>query len=150
MSNNSTTTSIVDLRVIFADRPLKYFAVISVVVMIVIFVTLCIGIIWFERYGSDLRRILIYRLVSCICWCLLQGMIFLWLADVVLYFYRPFPLWICYLQIIYRQAVILRLILLFDSIIITRYIFIFWLKNPLHFDDEFWCSFINWSISVIR
>ena len=146
----NTTTDKIDFNIIFEDRPLNYVGVISSLVVIVILFCLLSGIIWFERYGSDLRRILINRLVSCICWCLLQGMIFLWLADVVLYFYRPFPLWICYLQIIYRQAVILRLILLFDSIIITRYIFIFWLKNPLHFDDEFWCSFINWSISVIR
>ena len=117
MSNNSTTTSIVDLSVIFADRPLKYFAVISVVVMIVIFVTLCIGIIWFERFGSDLIRILTNRLVTCICWCLVEIMIFLCLPDIVLYFYRPFPEWICYLQVILRNSLIIRLIFLFDAII---------------------------------
>ena len=120
----NTTTDKIDFNIIFEDRPLKNVGVISSLVVIVILFCLLSGIIWFERYGSDLRRILINRLVSCICWCLLQGMIFLWLADVVLYFYRPFPLWICYLQIIYRQAVILRLILLFDSIIITRYIYL--------------------------
>ena len=148
MSSNTTTK--IDFSVIFEPRLLKYVGAISSVTLVAIFFCFCLGIIWFEHYGSDLRRILINRLVSCICWCLLEGMIVFSLADVVLYFYRPFPEWMCYVQIIYRQVIILRLTHLFDAITISKYIFIFWLKNPLNFDDEFWCRFINASISFLR
>ena len=148
MSSNTTTK--IDFSVIFEPRLLKYVGAISSVTLVAIFFCFCLGIIWFEHYGSDLRRILINRLVYCICWCLLEGLIVFWLADVILYFYRPFPVWICYLQVIYRQSILLRIVLLFDAMTISRYVFIFWLKNPLNFDIEFWCCFINASISSLR
>ena len=135
MSNNSTAN--IDFSVIFEDRPLKYVAIIFSVVMIVICVCLCLGMLWFEHYGSDLRRILTNRLVSCICRCIVQTMLFLLLPEMVLYFHRPLPEWMCYLQVIFRNSLLLRLILLFDAIAVTRYVCIFCLKNPLDFDDEF-------------
>jgi hypothetical protein len=33
--------------------------------------------------------------------------------------------------------------LIMDTIVIIRAFFIFYLKNPLAFDDDFWCRFIN-------
>jgi hypothetical protein len=33
--------------------------------------------------------------------------------------------------------------LFLDCIMVTRYTFIFWLKNPAAFQDEFWSLFIN-------
>ena len=37
-------------------------------------------------------------------------------------------------------------LILLDFIAIARYIFIFWLKNPVAFNDEFWSTMINlWS-----
>ena len=38
-------------------------------------------------------------------------------------------------------------LLLLDFIAIARYIFIFWLKNPAGFNDEFWSTLINlWTL----
>ena len=34
-------------------------------------------------------------------------------------------------------------LLLLDFIAVARYIFIFWLKNPAGFNDEFWSTMIN-------
>jgi uncharacterized Tic20 family protein len=34
-------------------------------------------------------------------------------------------------------------LLILDFVMIFRYIFIFWLKNPAMFNDEFWIVFIN-------
>jgi hypothetical protein len=36
-----------------------------------------------------------------------------------------------------------QILLLFDGMIVTRYIFIFWIKNPSRFQDNFWNFFIN-------
>jgi len=148
MANNST--SYIDFSVIYEDRPMKYVGIFSSSVMIVVLLGLCLGIIWYERFGSDLKRILLNRLVSCICWCLVKGMILYWSADVSSYIYRPFPEWVCFMQTILRNSFVTRLIVLFDAIIISRYIFIFHLKNPLHFDDDFWCRFIFWGIYGLR
>jgi hypothetical protein len=30
-----------------------------------------------------------------------------------------------------------------------RYLFIFWLKNPAAFNDEFWGKFLNWSVVIL-
>jgi hypothetical protein len=35
------------------------------------------------------------------------------------------------------------IVFLLDAIVVTRYVFIFRLKNPASFDDEFWCCFIT-------
>ena len=149
MSNN-TETEIVNFDVIFEDRPLKFVGIVFSFVMIGIIFCLGSGIIWFEFYGSDLKRILTNRLVSSICWCTLESLFLIWLPDLLLYVYRPYPTWACTLHGIFKNAVLLRLMLLFDSIIIVRYIFIFWLKNHLNFDDQFWSTFITFSITFFR
>ena len=41
------------------------------------------------------------------------------------------------------SVTVMHTILLFDSIIIVRYIFIVWLKNPTVLQDDFWSLFIN-------
>ena len=37
----------------------------------------------------------------------------------------------------------IQILLILDCIIITRYFFIFWLKNPAAFNDDFWSFFLN-------
>ena len=137
-------------KVIFEDRPLKYVGLCVSFVLILVMYSLASGIIWFEYYGSDLKRIFINRIVSSVCWIVLEGYILLHVPDLILYFYRLYPTWICYIQIILRHALVLQLLLLLDSIIIVRYIFIFWLKNPLNFDDQFWCACVNIGIFILR
>ena len=149
MSANITNQS-VNFDYIFEDRPLKFVGIIFSSVMIVVIFCLASGIIWYENCGSDLKRILTNRLVSSICWCVLESLFVIWSPDLLLYFYRPFPNWVCILQAIFRNAVLLRLTILFDAIIIARYVFIFWLKNPLNFDDEIWCTFINFWTIIFR
>jgi len=34
-------------------------------------------------------------------------------------------------------------ILFYDGIVVVRYIFIFWLKNPMAVNDDFWSRFLN-------
>ncbi len=86
-------------------------------------------------------------MVSSICWCVIQGLLVLSLPDLVMYFYRPFPKWICFFQLILRHALVLRLLLLIDAAVIARFILIFWIKNPLNFQNDFWCHFVNiWAV----
>jgi hypothetical protein len=51
---------------------------------------------------------------------------------------------------ILRNAIVLRLLLLVDAMVLARYLLIFWLKNPLKFQDDFWCHFVNTWVIVCR
>ena len=128
---------------IFEDRPLKYVGVVTSFLLMFIICCLCVGIIWYEQFGSDQKRILINKLVSAFCWAILITFVLLVMPDLLLYFYRPYPVWTCYVKSIVKQALVVHLFLLLDAIIVARYAFIFWLKDPLSFDDKFWCLFIN-------
>ena len=108
------------------------------------------GIICFERFGSDQKRIFYNRMVSFICWTVIEAFLTIVIPDLVLYNLKSFPASICYVLSVARQAVIMRLLLLFDSIVIARYIFIFWIRNPLILDDEFWSKLVNIWIVLTR
>ncbi len=101
------------------------------------------GVIWFERFGSDLKRIFINRAVSSICWNILAYFAFIHLPEIFLYFGQPFPEWFCFFHLVLRNVIVIQIVLWMDVIAIVRYIFIFWLKNPLSFQDNFWSCFIN-------
>jgi len=137
-------------EVIFEDRPLKYVCLCFSFVSMMAVCSLAAGIIWFEYFGSDLKRIFINRIVSSVCWTILEGFLLFQTPDMLLYFYRPFPSWICNIQIILRHAFVLQVPLLLDAMLIARYIFIFWMKNPLQFDDIFWCTLVNVGIFMFR
>jgi len=41
------------------------------------------------------------------------------------------------------------MVIFYDCIVLCRYIFIFWLKNPAAFKDDFWSAFLNlWVVLV--
>ena len=152
MSRNLTIVNASEdyFKIVFEDRPLKYVGLCVSFVFVLVMCSLTFGIIWFEHFGSDIKRIFINRIVSCACWVVLQGYILFQVPDLFLYIYRPYPVWICYIQTILRHAFVLQLLLLLDALLISRYIFIFLLKNPLNFDDKFWCSFVTLGIFIFR
>ena len=99
---------------------------------------------------TDLKRIFNNKMVSSLCWTVIELLTVLVIPNVIMYFYRPFPQWICFLQLILKPALACRLLLLMDAIVIARYIIIFWLQNLLKFQDDFWCYFVNIWIVMFR
>ena len=59
------------------------------------------------------------------------------------FIYGPLPPLACFWHFLLRKALVNQLLLLFDGIILMQYIFIFWVKNPATFQDEFWNLFLN-------
>ena len=57
--------------------------------------------------------------------------------------YGPLPHYMCVLNIHLKNAVFNQQILFITGMITSRYMFIFWLKNPAAFQDDFWSLFIN-------
>lgn len=111
--------------------------------IILILTPLLGGIIWFEKFGSDRKRTLINMIVSSICWTAIQCGVTVQLLDIVRHLVGPLPHPICMAQAIFRSSITSDFLLYYDAIIIVRFIYIFILKNPAAFQDEFWIRFLN-------
>ena len=101
------------------------------------------SIIWFDKFGSDKKRTILNMLVSIICWTGIEFNFIIQATEIIRFLYGPLPELYCSLKSILRAAYITQVFLFFDGIACMRYIFIFFLKNPAAFRDDFWCFFIN-------
>ena len=100
-------------------------------------------IIWFEKFGSDQRRTLINMLVSMICCTIFVYLLGSHTIEVVRFSYGPLPNGLCCFQNLVKGVVFCCTLMFLDATIITRYVYIFWLKNPASFNDEFWRCFVS-------
>ena len=104
---------------------------------------LLFAVIWFERFGSDKKRTLLNMLVNMNCW---TGIAFIILGQVpviFLYTFGPLPVMFCLLHTMVRLSIICSILMIFNAIIIFRFVYIFKLKNPAAFRDDFWCLFVS-------
>ncbi len=100
------------------------------------------SIIWYERFGADSKRILTNKIVSMICWNGIVGGQFLYLSDTGFYLFGPWPKWLCYFLGFFRLMIKTNFLMFLNAIIISKYVFIFWMKNPGSLRDDFWSFFI--------
>ena len=106
------------------------------------------SIIWFERFGSDLKRMFFNQTVSSVCWSIVAWIIFVQIPEMIRYFSTPFSLTFCFVHLWLKNTLQMQTILFFDAANIVRYLFIFWLKDPFNFQDDFWYLFVNvWVVS---
>ena len=132
------------------SRPSKIIGSILALFLLSINILAFWGIIWFERFGSDLKRIFINQIVVSISWSSIAWLSMIQTSDILLYFYRPLPDLYCMFNLVLRNALMIQAILFFDIIIIVRYIFIFWMKDPVNFSDDFWFCFVNLWVLIFR
>lgn len=100
------------------------------------------SIIWFEKFGSGQKRTLLNMLFSMTCWICIGFAVFVYLPETIRFIYGPFPEIICSANTVLRHSFVSMLLLFMDAISLTRYVFIFKLKNPAAFNDTFWCFFL--------
>jgi len=65
------------------------------------------------------------------------------LLDIFCYSAGPLPQMMCQFQLFLRSIIKAMIVLFYDAITLSKYIFIFWLKNPTAVKDNFWSLFIN-------
>jgi hypothetical protein len=112
-------------------------------------IPLLFSIIWYERGGFEKHQIFTNKLVSSICWTAIELFLLIHTTLFARFTFGPLPRWICFWQLVFRRAILKQFVLLLDAIMLARFAFIFWLKNPAAFPDTFWIFFINtWVIGV--
>ena len=122
------------------------FAIFSITISTlgVIFVPfLFYSIIWFGNYGSDKKITFLNMITSAICWIGIEYCCIIQTTEILRFAIGPLPQWFCFLKTILRSAYVTQTFLFFDTIALTRYLFIFWLKNPAAFHSDFWILFLN-------
>ena len=95
------------------------------------------------------NRTLINQLVSSLYWVGILWNLIMQPLTLLQYMIGPlhFPL-LCGLDTVLRNALCMHGLLLLDSIIIVRIIFVYFLKNPTALNDKFWILFINLALSL--
>ena len=89
------------------------------------------------------KYIILNKIVASLNWVSIAWFLLIQPTDMLLYFYKPLPDWYCNIIYILRNSLILLSVIYTDLILIVKYIFIFWMKNPLSFQDDFWYLFVN-------
>lgn len=144
--NCSTSESETHFCGVFEDKLSKWASLAFAIAATPISVVLLFGIIWFEHFGSDQKRILTNKLLSSVCWTLIFGLAVCF-VDVLRYLIGPFAKGVCMVLVIAKNVAKTQVVLFFDAIVIVRFVFIFFLKNPGRVNDDFWSAFANVWIS---
>jgi hypothetical protein len=110
---------------------------------VIIGVPFLLSVIWFDKFGSDKKRTIL-NLLSCrSVYIGIMFIFFVQIPEIARYIYGPLPSFICFGQQVLRTTLVIIIVLFADAMAALRYIFIFWIKNPAAFHDDFWCSFIS-------
>ena len=48
---------------------------------------------------------------------------------------------VCFLKTVVRGSFVTQIMLQYDCMALMRYLYVFWLKDPASFNDEFWFRF---------
>ena len=132
---------------VFENRWSKWISIIFSVLGSILSICMICCIIWFEFYGQDVRRTLINRLFISADYIGVIYVGFYQQLDLLRYMYGPLPQYVCHFTDYSKFAITNQVFLTFAFIMLSRYLFIFCLKNPAGFYDEFWYKFIlGWII----
>ena len=125
------------------NNPLQILSLTIAITCTLICPPLLYAVIWFEKFGSDKKRTLINKLVAINCWNSIGYLIFVQTPEILRFVYGPLPEVICSLQNVLRFSFGCSIILNAVATLVANYAYIFWLKNPAAFNDDFWCQFIS-------
>jgi hypothetical protein len=132
---------------LFENRPTKIISALFSALFAIIILPLLYTIVWFEKNGSNQKRTLLDKLVSTVCWTCIGWYLIIQNIDLIRYFSGPLSDGLCIFQLYFKNAIFCQFIFIFAAIAVARYVFIFHLKNPAAFNDDFWSWFINiWTI----
>jgi hypothetical protein len=125
-----------------SNSPSKIAALMFSLILPIFVTPILFYVINFERDNHN--RTLINQLISGI---MFTGILWnLTMQPIMSFRYIAGPIenrFLCSLDLILRNGICIHSLLLFDSVMIVRLIFIHFLKNPTAVRDDFWIVFIN-------
>ena len=124
-----------------SHNPFKVVFIFASILCILVALPGFYSIIWFEQYGSDKKRTLINKLISSSCYAVIFCLVIVQGLYIGRFSYGPLPTKVCFLLTLAKRSVICCGFLISDVISMTRYVYIFCLKNPAAFEDDFWHAF---------
>ena len=89
---------------LFEDRISKTLVIAITVAFVIILVALNLGIIFYEKFGSDKKRTVLNKLFSSTAWAVSFYYIFGQLVEAFLYIHGPLPASFCLAHMIYKRA----------------------------------------------
>ncbi len=96
---------------------------------------------WLDYKEPDKSYTLVNLLMSKICLFGLEYQIMTFM-DQFRYLFAPMPMSLCYLKTYFTAGSFQQILMLSTSIVITKYLFTFHVKNPLAIEEGFWSRFI--------
>jgi hypothetical protein len=120
---------------------------VAVIVISAVLVLVCaaafVAIIWFERNATELKRVFINRMVSSASYSILAWLALVQVPEVLKPALGPWPVSVCGLHLLLRNAILVQVVLFYDALVAVRYLSIFVMADPLSFDNDFWTAFAN-------
>ena len=130
---------------LFENRILTTICIVFTCITILASNILFYGIIWFEHFGSDHKQTLVNKFLTSTCWTLIVTG-FVGGTNIIRFLFGPWSTGICFANIVVKQSLRTQIVLLFNAISVSKYIFVFHLKNPMAVKDDFWSCFLNLTI----
>jgi len=104
---------------------------------------LLLGIIRYKQFGIRKNRTLLTLLTPTICWINIWQLYLIRTLEVIHFTLGPLPEPVCCFKVTAKVFIISMTILQLDAYVVTRYVLIFCLKNPLSINDTFWNKVIT-------
>lgn len=131
-----------DIYTSLTERSLVHDAsVAAAVVGVVVGPPMLIGIIGFERFGSDKKRTLLNMLTTTVCWINIWLLVIVRTLEILRFCSGPLPAVLCCFKVSLKFFLVCSMALALDAVVVTRHVYIFWLRNPAAFKDDFWHRF---------
>lgn len=140
---NLTCQTVDFFSFILVNTPVKLFSLSVCFICFICVPILTYGIFWYDCNGPDKNRTFLNRLAVSLCYIVVEIFVIIQLTEAIRHIYGPMPKLFCHIKAVARPVYITQSLLYLDAITVTRYLFIFVLRNPAAFPDDFWIMFVN-------
>jgi hypothetical protein len=91
-----------------------------------------------RRQGNIYFLNIFKRFVSMNCFTAVAIMVTVHVPEMARYTIGPLPVVWCRMKTLFEMSAITSIVVTLDAAVVARHAYIFWLKNPASFHDEFW------------
>jgi len=132
------------INLVLESSSLKVCGIIFSIVCKMVLIPAFYSVIWYEKFASNTNRTVLNRLVSSVCMASILWLVFPQTIDIIKFIYGPLPVYLCHLTTIFRNGLVMYMILIFMSMSLLKYLFIFGGRNPginfiMKFQHKYWC-----------